>query len=48
MNTNVINNPIELNQDIINFVIAHLKTIPSNVNISVGGDREPMSVDAVA
>lgn len=45
MNQNITNNPVELNQDIINLVIARLKTIPSNANLSVGGDKEPMSVD---
>jgi hypothetical protein len=47
MNTNVTNNSVELNQDIINLVIARLKTIPSNANLSVGNDIEPMSVDTL-
>ena len=47
MNTNVTHNAVELNQDIINLVIARLKTILSNANLSVGNDKEPMSVDAL-
>ena len=47
MNQNVNNNSVELNQDIINLVIARLKTIPSNANLSVGSDKEPMSVDTL-
>jgi hypothetical protein len=44
MNETAINNSKELNQEIINLVVARLKTIPSNANLSVGGDNEPMSV----
>lgn len=47
MNNNVNNNSIELNQDIINLVIARLKTIPPNANLSVGGDKEPMSTEVL-
>lgn len=47
MNQTATNNSAELTQDIINLVIARLKTIPSNANLSVGGDKEPMSVDAL-
>ncbi len=47
MNQNVTNNPVELNQDIINLVIARLKTIPSNATLSVGSDKEPMSAEVL-
>jgi len=47
MNQNTPNNSKELSQEIINLVVARLKTIPSNANLSVGGDKEPMSVDAL-
>ena len=43
MNQNAIKNPVELSQEIINLVIARLKTIPSNANLSVGGGEEPMA-----
>ncbi len=47
MNHNPTNNQEPLTQDIINLVIARLKTIPSNANLSVGSDKEPMSVEAL-
>ena len=47
MNHNSTNNQEPLTQDIINLVIARLKTIPSNASLSVGSDKEPMSVDAL-
>lgn len=47
MNENVTNNQKDVSQDVINLVIARLKTIPSNANLSVGNDKEPMSVDAL-
>lgn len=47
MNNIATNDSKELNQEIINLVVARLKTIPSNANLSVGGDNEPMSVDAL-
>lgn len=47
MNHNSTNNQEPLTQDIINLVIARLKTIPSNANLSVGSDKEPMSVEAL-
>jgi hypothetical protein len=47
MDKTVINNSKELNQEIINLVVARLKTIPSNANLSVGGDNKPMSVDSL-
>jgi len=37
-------NQKEINQDIINLVVARLNTIPSNANLSVGNNKEPMSV----
>ncbi len=45
MNKNITNNSVELNQDIINLVIARLKTIPSNANLSVGSEKEPMAAE---
>lgn len=45
MTQTILNDSKELNQEIINLVVARLKTIPSNANLSVGGDKEPMSVD---
>ena len=47
MNETAINNSKALSQEIINLVVARLKTIPSNANLSVGGDKEPMSVDTL-
>lgn len=47
MNPTISHNQEPLTQDIINLVIARLKTIPSNANLSVGSDKEPMSVDAL-
>lgn len=47
MDQNTINNSKELSQEIINLVVARLKTIPSNANLSVGGNKEPMSVDTL-
>jgi hypothetical protein len=45
MNQNTANDPIELSQEIINLVIARLKTIPQNANLSVGGGKEPMAAE---
>jgi hypothetical protein len=42
------NNEIEtekLSPDIINLVVARLKTIPSNARLSIGGEREALSAD---
>ena len=47
MSPTISHNQETLNQDIINLVIARLKTIPSNANLSVGSDKEPLSVDAL-
>ncbi len=47
MSQTTLNNSKELSQEIINLVVARLKTIPANANLSVGGDNEPMSVDAL-
>ncbi len=47
MNINTNNNSKELNQDIINLVVARLKTIPPNANLSVGDDKEPMSIETL-
>jgi len=45
MQENSNNNEKSLSQEIINLVIARLKTIPSNANLSVGSGKEPMPVD---
>ena len=45
MNKNITSNLAELNQDIISLVIARLKTIPSNANLSVGNGKEPMAAE---
>ncbi len=45
MNATATNNPVELSQDIINLVIARLKTIPQNANLSVGSGKEPMAAE---
>ena len=34
-----------MNQDIINLVIARLKTIPGNANLSVGNGQKPMAAE---
>jgi len=47
MSQTIPNNSKELSQEIINLVVARLKTIPSNANLSVGGDKEPMSVNTL-
>ncbi len=40
-------NQKDIDQDIVNLVVARLKTIPSNANLSVGNNKEPMSVDVL-
>ncbi|MBU6427247.1 hypothetical protein KGQ27_03375 [Patescibacteria group bacterium] len=45
MQENSKNNEKSLSQEIINLVVARLKTIPSNANLSVGNGKEPMPVD---
>jgi hypothetical protein len=47
MNEPVPNNQRELSQDVINLVIARLKTIPSNATLSVGSEKEAMSAEAL-
>ncbi len=47
MNKNPNKNSTELSQDVINLVIARLKTIPSNANLSVGSNKEPMSTEVL-
>lgn len=47
MTQTISQNQEPLTQDIINLVIARLKTIPSNANLSVGSDKEPMSAEAL-
>ncbi len=37
----------ELNQDIINLVVARLKTIPSNAKLSIGDGTQGLSVEAL-
>lgn len=34
-----------MEQEIINLVIARLKTIPENASLSVGGRKEPIAVE---
>ena len=36
---------IELNQDVVNLVVARLKTIPSNANLSIGNSPEGLSIE---
>jgi hypothetical protein len=45
MNKSTTNNSAELSQEIINLVVARLKTVPSNANLSVGGNKEPMAAE---
>ena len=47
MNKNPNKNSTELSQDVINLVIARLKTISSNANLSVGSNKEPMSTEVL-
>lgn len=40
-------NQKELTQDVINLVIARLKTIPSNAKLSIGEGKEGLSIEAL-
>jgi hypothetical protein len=35
----------KISQDAINLVIARLKTIPSNAKLSIGGEKEALSIE---
>ena len=43
--TAVDNSTEKLSPDIINLVIARLKTIPSNAKLSIGGEKEALSAE---
>ncbi len=47
MDKNISTDQKDISQDIVNLVIARLKTIPSNASLSVGNNKEPMSVDVL-